>query len=366
MKNEQPFGLGGHKSPEDYRDIPLAAVFPIPATMPDSFFVDVSKLPVWNQNALGACVGHAGGKYGQKMNQAETAQVANLSPRFLYALGKAADGLADQGTYPRVLVQQWQKYGCATEATVPNDTTLDHEAYVYGRNIGNMPAQAFDEAKQYAIKSYAFPGVTAAELQNAILNANGCMLMLAVGQEWWTSKSGQGSWQAADILPLRAPAPIVGYHELYLYGYDHVDGRLRLWIFNSWSKQWGLNGVGYFFYDEYSQFIIESVTAVDLPNDWLEHVHDLPKPGAFTHNFQAPLKYGDKGEEVKALQMALYIDGELKVDPSIFGNYLGQTAKAVMAFQSKYNIATPAEIEAIAGKSAGPKTRAVLNQLFNK
>ncbi len=366
MEEKQQFGFGAIKSPDDYRDVPLAAILPIPATMPESYFVDVSKLPVWNQMALGACVGHAGGKYGQKMNQAETAQVTPMSARFLYALSKCADGISGEGTYPRITMQQWQKYGCATEATVPNDTTLDHETYVYHRTIANLPAQAFAEALEYAIKSYAFPGITDQELQNAILNTNGCMLMLEVGPEWWTAPNGAGSWAAADILPLRKPSQILGSHEVYLYGYDHVNGKLRLWFFNSWSRDWGMNGVGNFMYEDYAAFLQESVTAVDLPNDWLNHLHDLPKPNTFTHNFQSPLKYGDKGDEVKALQMALYQDGELKVDPSIFGNYLGLTAAAVKAFQLKYNVASPAEIEAIAGKSVGPKTRTALNLLFNK
>lgn len=357
--------LGAHKSPPDYRDIPLAAVLPPPQVMPEAYFVDVSKLPVWMQNALGACVGHAGGKYGQRLNQVETGQVTPLSARFLYTLGKCVDGITDQGTYPRTVMKQWQQYGCATEATCPNDTTMAHEDYVYHRLMANIPAAAMEEAKRYAIKSYAFPELTPQGLQNAILQASGCMLMLNVGVEWWTDKNGNGSWQPADILPLRPPAQFIGSHEVYLYGYDHVDGRLRLWIMNSWSRDWGMHGVGYFFYDEYRQHIDEAITAVDLPNDWLDHVHELPKPNTFRHDFHQALKFTDRGEEVKALQMALYIDGELKVDPKDFGYYGTLTCQAVKAFQSKHNIASPAEIQAIGGKSVGPKTRTVLNQLFN-
>lgn len=357
--------LGARKSPEDYRNIPLSAAVPPPGVFPESHFVDVTALPVWNQMRLGACVGHAAGKYAQKINQTETGEVKRLSPRFLYALAKMVDGFDGQGTYPHLLVKQWRKYGCATEDTVPNDTTLDHEAYIYNRNINSIPKAAFDEALQYAIKSYAFPELTADGLRNAVLNANGCMILMQVDKNWWTNKAGQGSWKAEDILPLRPPTDPQG-HELYVYGYDHVDGRLRFWIFNSWSPEWGFQGKGFFFFDEYQRYLIEANTVVDLPNDWLQHVHDLPAPGTFKHHFQTPIKINDTGEEVKALQTALYIDGELKVDPAIFGNYKNLTRAAVKAFQEKYQVASQAEIDLINGRSVGPKTRAKLNEIFNK
>lgn len=373
MSDEQPIEpfefllTGGIESPKDYRDVDLASVTPaFPQTLPDSFFVDISMLPVWMQNKLGACVGHAAGKYEQLEKFKTIKTIIPLSPRFLYAVAKCQDGLQEQGTYPRMVAQIMQKTGCATEATVPNDTTLDHETYVYQRQLANFPKAAFDEAAQHKITSYAFPGTTAAGLQNAILNSNGCMLLLRLGKEWWTATNGQISWAAADILPLRPPAVVVSGHEVYLYGYDHVDGRLRLWIFNSWSKAWGQNGVGYFFFDEMERYLNESVTAVDLPDTLLNHLKELPAPGVFKHNFQVSIHFGDKGDEVKALQTALYNDGELKVNPAIFGNFGPLTQAALKAFQYKYNIATPAEIEAVDGKSCGPRTRAVLNNLFNK
>ena len=360
-----PNVTGALKSPEDYRNVDLASVMAPPATFPDSYFVDVTRLPTWNQRLLGACVGHAAGKYAQKAEETESGQIKPMSARFLYAISKAIDGWSGEGTYPSLMIKQWKKYGCATEDTCPNNTTLQHETYCYDRNINNIPKAAFDEAKQYAIKSYAFPQLTEDGLKNAIINANGCLLLMQVDKNWWTDKNGKRSFKAEDILPLRPPVNPTG-HELYLYGWDTIDGRVRFWIFNSFGKEWGINGVGNFFFDEYKKYLSEAITAVDLPNDWIQHLNDLPKPGTFKHNFKTPIKYGMRGEEVKALQMALYIDGELKVDPAIFGNFLNLTAAALKAFQLKYKVATPAEIEAINGRSCGPLTRAVLNTLFNK
>lgn len=368
-QNMQPFEfkmLGGFKSPEDYRDVDLASVAPPPTEFPDSFFVDVSMLPVWMQNQIGACTGHAGAKYLQKLKYDESNTLTNLSARFPYAIAKCLDKIDGEGTFPRLIAQIFQKYGCATEATMPNNTLLDHETYVYHRNLKAIPQAAYNEAAQHKIKSYAFPGVTAEGLQNAIINSKGCMLLMEVGPTWWTAMDGHVTWQAPDILPLRQPKNITGGHELYLYGYDHVNGRLRFWVFNCWSANWAENGMGYFYYTDQQPDIIESITFVDLPDDLLNHLKELPAPNTFTHNFTKPIQYGNTGDEVKALQTALYMDGELKVDPSQFGTYGPKTQAAVKAFQTKYQVATPAEINAVNGTSVGPLTRAKLNSLFNK
>lgn len=368
---EQPIphafiNTGAHQSPPDYRDVDLASVSPIPATLPDSFFLDVSQLPIWMQNKLGACTGHAGAKYLQDVKLVSGKTLVPFSARFPYAMAKCIDGIATDGTYPRLIAQTFQKYGCATEATMPNDTTLDHETYVYQRKLANIPKAALDEAANHKIKSYAFPGTTAAGIQNAIINAGGCMMLVRIGQEWWTNISGVATWDENGILPLRPPKIITSGHEVWVYGYDHFNGRLRIWFLNCWTNTWGHKGAGYFFYDEYAPFINETITFVDLPDAVINHVQQLPPASTFTHNFTKSILYGDNSDEVKALQTALYIDGELKVDPSEFGPFGPKTQVALEAFQIKYAVASLAEIKAVNGKSCGPATRAALNKLFNK
>ena len=165
---------GGVPSPFDERDFKLDIVAgaSLPETLPDSSQIDISKLPVWMQNKIGACVGHAWGKSQQKCELVETQQVIPLSPRFLYAIAKCKDGIKDEGTYPRLVGQILKDYGCATEATVPNDTTLDHETYVYNRDITQIPAKAFLEAKPYGIDGYAWAAVTEEGIKKAIHYAN--------------------------------------------------------------------------------------------------------------------------------------------------------------------------------------------------
>ena len=363
---------GAVKSPKDYRDIPLAA-FGAATPLTGKFFVDVTKLPVWNQKKIGSCVGHAGAKYKQLLDWMETGEMKKLSPRFLYAIAKARDDYPFEGTFPRLVAKILKDHGCATEATVPNDSDLSHEAYVYNRVESDIPEDSWAEAKEFCIQGYAFPNVkSAAELGNAIQNYNGAMLLMRVGKEWWTKADGTSSWSAKDVVPLRPPKEIVSGHEVYLYGYEvETSGRVKFYIFNSWSLDWGMTGKAWFYHDEYAPFLDEAITFVDLPNNWQETIDQLPSKESFEHQFLVPIHYGTQNEEVKALQTALLIDGHFSrelygtlLKAGSLGFYGSITAQAVLSFQRKHKVASETELTLLGGKSVGPKTRNQLNLMF--
>ena len=410
--NDNPFSSGGIPSPRDYRDVPLAAAVPVDdpvfaASIPAQYFEDVSKLPVENQKKIGACVGHAGGKYKQSLDEIETGRVIPYSPRFLYAIAKARDGYTGEGTYPRLVAGIVKELGCATMETCPKETDLDHEAYVYNRNAHNVPAAAYNEAGQAKIASYAFPDVKSSlELKSAILRGHGAMLLVRLGEEWWKRPDGVSSYTEKDIVPLRPPKSIVSGHEVYLYGYlditpadaqalrtdqieigaliDKYAGQLNqsaersetlFFIFNSWSAAWGRSGTAAFIFSDYAPFINEAITFVDLPNELKENLKELPPADTFNYEFANDLEAGQRSEEIKKLQTALMIDGEF--DKDLYNELLrdgnlgyfkpdGVTQKAVLAFQRKHNVDTPENLTTLNGRRVGPKTRAALNALFAK
>lgn len=405
--SEAPFSTGAYASPRDYRDVPLAAAIPMDdpvfaATLPSSYFESVADLPVEHQKKNGSCVGHAAQKYKQQLDKRETGTVIPYSPRFLYAIAKARDGYSGEGTYPRLVAGIVKNIGVATTATVPNDSDLDHESYVYNRNEKNIPVAAFDEAKQGQISGYAFPNVKKPlELKAAIMKGHGAMLLMRLGAEWWTP-----SWNENDIIPLRPPATIVNGHEVYLYGYvditpaDAADlkadrtniealakkyendykqtperSETLFFIFNSWSVAWGRKGLAAFIYSEYVPHLDESVTFVDLPNDLKERLKTLPDANTFKFNFEKDIEAGARGPEVVALQTALMIDEVF--DRELYTELLaggdlgyykpnGITQKAVLAYQLKHKVSTLTNLVNLNGRRVGPKTRVALNAQFNK
>lgn len=357
--------FGGIKSKPDYRDIALSSVV-VPITLPDAYEVDVKDIPIWNQRKLGACVGHAAAKYKQELDKEDTKTIIPLSSRFVYSICKALDGFLGEGTYPRLSMTVLRDYGCATEATMVNDTTLDHDSYIYNRNIANIPAQAMEEAKKYKIGSFAAVDISKDGIKSAIFQAYGCSMLMRVGNEWYTDVNGNITWEASKVLPVRPPNPMTSGHQVYVYKYETVGDDLKVYFINSWSEQWGLAGKGWFWLSQYKPFIDEAWTAIDIPQDLLDNVNNLPKPGEFKHNFSKNIKYGEQSTEVTALQTALKIDGVFTY-PYVTGYFGSVTAKAVLDFQLKYAIPLSwYERYILAGKLVGPKTLSVLNQKFNK
>lgn len=360
------YQFGAVQSPRDYRDIGLADVL-VPVALPDTFFVDTKNLPVWYQKKIGSCGGHAIGKYGQKLEEAETGKVIATSPRFMYALAKCNDNYVPEGTYLRILMKMAQQYGFATENTVPNDCDLTHEEYVYNRKIENIPKEAFEEAKQYKIKSYASVGLSLNEIKQAIYQAKGCIILVRVGNPWWTDVNGNVTWNPTGLLPLRPPQVVTGGHFVYANGYKlREDGKTEIHFVNSWSAAWCEKGTGWFIFEDYSPFINEAMTIIDLPDNFIEEAKKLPVPSEFKHLFIGTIKYGQENEEVRALQIALKIDGCFPQTKKETGFYGPTTQQAVKAFQTKYSVASWLELKRVNGKTVGVKTIAKLNSLYHK
>lgn len=361
-------GHGAIPSPKDYRDIALSAAVEPVQTAP-SFFVDVSKLPIWHQRKIGACVGHATGKYKQKLDELDDGSIHHLSARFIYGVCKCLDGYSDEGTYPRMSMKVLKDYGVPTESSLINDTTLDHEAYVMYRKIENFNGYLVEAAK-YKISSYAAVDVTTLSgLKQGIVLGNGMSALVLVGKEWYSDLVGV-TWDAARILPVRPPVEVISGHQIYLYGYEDVlrngVADTKIYFINSWSDQWGDGGKGWFWWSEYKSFIKEGFTAVDIPQKLLDDAHNLPPPDAFKYSFQNVLLFGSRSAEVKALQKALQLDGSFPQTQEITGYYGPLTASSVMNFQKKHKVASLAEILLLRGRRVGQKTLSKLNELFNK
>jgi hypothetical protein len=89
------------------------------------------------------------------------------------------------------------------------------------------------------------------------------------------------------------------------------------------------------------------------------------KTDKLSHTFTTPLQYGMMGNsEVKILQQLLQRDNIFPSNVDCTGNYLAITAKAILDFQVKHNVAPLEELQALKGRTVGPKTRSKLNEIF--
>lgn len=351
------FSFGGYESPKDHRDIGLANVI-TPVELPKSYFNNVDMLGVYHQHKVGCCGGCATAKYKEKIDLQDTGDIQHLSFRFPYAVAKCIDNFPDEGTYTRTLAKVFKDYGCATEKTCESNSLLDHETFVYKRKLENIPEEAIKSAEPYKISSYAFVDLTLEGMKQAVIQGKGFILLLRLGNEWWTNREGNSSWKAIDIYPLRAPKKPVSGHFVYVYGYEGD----YFYILNSWGDTWAIEGTNKFNYWDYKDYLIEAITFVDVSNSLVEKAHN--ESPVFKYNFTKDLKFGDKSPDVEALQKALKVEGLFNY--SCTGFYGDLTRQAVLAFQNKYKITSLWENTFYRGKLVGVKTRNKLNLLYNK
>lgn len=243
--NPHPFPQSGYTPPAapDLRNFIYEKATPI-APFPDFYKTDISNLTQLFQGERAACVEHAITKAVMYYVYKTTGKVVTLSPRFLAALTVKADGFPlSNGTSLLNALKMAQKYGICEDSFFPNDVDLSDEEYC---DLTKITPEAYANALQYKIDSYAFLSDLSSNGLNHAINQNGIVIVgMHICASWWTNIKGAISWLAADLLPLRPCAandPTDSNHAFDLYGYDTNYKYLD----NSFGLTWGNNGNGYF------------------------------------------------------------------------------------------------------------------------
>jgi hypothetical protein len=352
---------GAIKSKLDYRDkIFAAAMGTTPGPVPN-IVTDFSKFGVWDQAQTPSCVSHSVAKLLQLYWYLKSGKVVDFNPQFLHILSAFPGAGPDDGRDPRTVLQTAAALGCCTTATLPRNTAVTNTQYF----DTNLITQAMrDEAMQYAGISFVPISVDQGSFRSAIKNYGAVSALFEVGNTFWTTPTGEVTWDPKLIDPIRATSNLSGAHEVTLIGDNNSDVDRGI---NSWGVEWNLAGYFNIVFNEWQQYIPELWAITDPNPTALALVQSLPNQDQFKHNFQTTIKYGMTNPEVRALQVALAIDGDF-IYPEITGFFGQITADAVTAFQTKYTVASPAEINSLKGPASqvGPATMLKLNQLFNK
>ena len=357
----KPIATGAIQSPIDYRDGIAASAFPVPNT-PSSLnyyrYSQIDNYPVLMQNLTPACVAHSLALLVQDYFYRKTGQTIDFSPRWIDALMKTVDGqpLATGGAIPQLGLKLLAKYGCATEATCPNNTLLPILQY---RDPSCLTTVAYSEAAQYKIPGYVKIPTDVQSLRNAIYFFGLVSILKHVGDEWYTASNGIDSWSPSDIDPIRTPNPITSGHQTTDFGWNGTLNKLR----NSWSKAWDINGNADYDVNAWQPFEIEAWAIAEIPSDTLDFLHNLPSEANFHYQWNTDMVRGTgPTDDIRFCQIALMILGYM-TPPAIdqLGLYGPRTAAALLAYQLANNVPGAA---ALGGSIAGSYTRQVLNSRF--
>lgn len=242
------YRLGCLKDIKDLRDIPMGLVLP-PVRVPASIDYTTAMTPVRYQGNEGTCVAFAS-VVGVKEYQdtKEYRKTVNLSPRYIYSLCKANDGIPhEDGTYPRVAMKMLLRYGVSPESYWP-----------YHPHQKDLPRRgAHKAAKKYAIKAYARLG-SLQEMKRSLLVNGPFLAGVEVFKSWFAERVTR---TGAIPMPGRRD-PMEGGHAICIMGYD--DSRMIFKFKNSWGAGWGDNGYGYIKYDYMRRYCSDAWSGTDL------------------------------------------------------------------------------------------------------
>lgn len=340
--------LGGLPSAPDYRDQVVAAAFAPLGGLPLPNEYQAELAPPMYQRQIPACVSHDVADLMKLWWFRQHGQWVDFSPRFLDILSAQPEIPLNGGRVPRTVLRVAARQGCATTATLPNDTTLSVAQY-------RDPAAVTDEARAEALK-YRIPGYFNVRLdptltRQAIYRYGAVTTLFQVGEELW-----KPTWAEKDISPLRPPKLPVSGHQMGQKGFAGALNTVR----NEWSDAWARKGEADFDWAAWRPHILEQWAIAQVPQDVADFLHDLPPQADFHYHWARDLRKGDISDDVKFAQVALMILGFMQpVTPRELGVFGPKTSAAVGAYQKARAISPQAP------DSAGPRTRAALNKDFS-
>lgn len=308
------------------------------------------QLPAKNQGASGSCGGQADGTYGSVLAAAATKKFVEMSAKFTYAQAYAPGG----GCYPADLSKLALKVGFAPEATCPSYDAGQAPGELFMEHSDDITDAARHKAKSDRTYSSADVPLNIDSIAQAIAVTKGVRLAIL--------GSNNGTWLTADPLPPQINQPVWA-HFMYFGKVAIRNGVKAIGGLNSWGP-----GVG----DRGWQWITQDYIDKMLPaTPWGRAVWNATTyvfnpnqiPNSFAYKFEKPLSMGDSGDDVRALQTLLQIDGQFPASVPVSGYYGNITRQAVLAFQEHYQVAAEIDLVALGGKQVGPATLKELNAL---
>lgn len=354
--NEENFiqGFGANESHYDARTISHDVTLAVPLIKGGH---DYLPSDIEHQHKVGICTAisltqNAGKYFGKK-----------FSADFQYLLQKKYYDLGWwEGSSIFNALKVGKNYGFLSDETFNKIITEDDRSLPYPDYVAKLQSIPDDTIKllltfcEHKLTGYAQIDVSDPQLVAKGINdsKSGILCRYTAGESWYTAKNGKLSWASIDIDPLRVPTQSLSGHAIGAVYFDYTIN-LTQTLANTWGTEWNDQNKGnaHVNWSDYK-----------MTEAWIPYYDFTPTVPLFTHSFQIDIKYGQKGDEIVALQKALSTIKYFIVNPT--GYYGDITAQAVLAFQKDKVSLSWYEQYILRGKLVGLKTRQTLNLIFNK
>lgn len=370
-KITQPGALIDTRPPEakakDYRFDELVT-FAAPVNWVKKKPSEYRKFPIFDQGRSGSCVAQTGKKQLGVYTSLKTGAFVPLSASHIYQrrVNKPDGGMGGDDVFK--IMQKGTTLSMFAADEKMTDAQMDE-----------VSVSAFEASigEAFKIGNYMVVNTKDIDLIASIIQETGKAVMVWF---YFTGKEWTARPKVIDTnLPLGGEKTL--RHSVAAVDFTLTDdGKKALVIDDSWGPSAG-NGAGQRVIDE-DFFRARNWFAAHFMNFAFEDQTQPgpdPAPARPRHTFKRQLDFiewnEEKGEpadhekhinqmgDVIWLQDILKYEGLFPVNVDSSGYYGAVTAKAVLAFQRKYNVAPEAEIGPLEGRTVGPKTRAQLNKL---
>lgn len=300
------------------------------------------KFPIFDQDGSYSCVANAVAKLLGIENFLEEGKFVHLSPRDIYTqrLNRPAAGMWFSDG-----MSVGYKKGATIEQLMPSMEKSETEMNDYSDR------KVSDEQLALVLKGGNYFSVPIDIDNIAQLYPKG----VVIGVKFWYDE-----YNRPDPQILRTDTPPY-HHAITVVDYTLYKGKKCLVIDDSWGIDTGWNGQRVISKDWFDKGRVSAAWYYEkLNNNWRDKTEN-DKPH---YQFDKDLIYGMRNTDVIMLQNCLKWEEVFPINQVSTGYFGNVTAKAVLNFWLKYNIATQEEIDNLKGRRVGPKSRAKLNELF--
>lgn len=310
------------------------------------------KFPIFNQDGSGSCVAQTLAKLLGILYYLKNQLYIHFSATHIYQrrANKPSSGMNGIDAFTI------GKQGVTLEELVPSQSMND------GQMDGvQIPQYKKDVGSVFKIGNYLTVPIKDIDTIASIIQTTekGVMVWFYFQGDEWT-----------DVPEIKNPnldlyASSTGRHSVTAVDFTMYAGEKALIIEDSWGKFAGFNGqrvIRESFFKARNFFAAYPMTFQFEDQTQPQPAPVNPKP---KYNFTKVLTFEMRDQDVKALQDILKYEGLFPSNVVSTGYYGSITAKAVLAFQRKYKVASEAELTSLAGRRVGIKTLAKLNELYN-
>ena len=308
------------------------------------------SFPIYDQDGSGSCVAQAVTKTLGILYWLRNKSYVHFSATHLYQQrsNRPAAGMH--------AVDAWNiaRNGVTLEELAPSQMMTDAQMDLmvveeYKRRVGEI----------FKIPNYVALPVRDIETVASTIQTTGKGVMVWY---WFTGREWTDVPRILDSnLPLRGTSTL--RHAVTAVDFTYHKGKKALIIEDSWGPGHGTGGRRIITEDfhnvrnYYAGYPLQFKFEDDIFNPDPKPRHTFTREMRFSPTFSID-------PEVRKLQDVLKFEGMFPRNTDSTGYYGAITARAVLQFQKKYQVASLTELEALQGRIAGPKTIQKLNELY--